>query len=65
MDDDLDAREIVADAEKQGAGAVREGHRFLFFRHPLAQSTEELVRDFLSDEYFHNCGTRRICLLTC
>jgi hypothetical protein len=54
MHDDLDAGEIVTDAEKQGAGAVREGHRFVFFRHPLAQATEELVRDFLSDEYFHN-----------
>ncbi len=64
VDDDLDAREVVAYAEKECAGAVREGHRFLFFRHPFAQSTKELVRDFLSDEYFHNCVIRRIYLLT-
>jgi len=54
MDDDLNAGEVVADAEKEGAGAVREGHRFRFIRHPFAQPAEELVGDFLSDEYFHN-----------
>lgn len=54
MDDDLHAREVVADAEKQGTGAVREGHRFHFIRHPFSQSTEELVGDFLLYQYFHN-----------
>lgn len=63
MDDHLHAGEVVADAEKERAGAVREGHRFRFLRHPLAQSPKELVGDFLSDEYFHNCVIRRACLL--
>ncbi len=58
MDHNLDAREIITDAEKKRAGAIRESHRSRFIRHPCTQSAEELVGDFLSDEYFHNLVIR-------
>jgi hypothetical protein len=54
VNDDLHAGEVVADTEKQRAGTVGKRHRFPFIWHPFSQSPEELVGDFLSDEYFHN-----------
>lgn len=54
MNDDLDAGYVESDAEEEGTGAVRKAHGFRFIRHPSAQVTEKLVRDFLTDKYFHD-----------
>lgn len=54
----MDAREVVADAEEEGAGAVVEDHRLMRIRYPASQATQIQFGGILLDENFHSAISR-------